>query len=79
MTDATKKIFKAPWDIFADQDEYDFHIEDCNGDTVAVVRDFDQACRILHLPELYEALEKANKTLNNNETEILLQKIRRFL
>ena len=59
MTDKTKKLFDAPWELFSDPDEEIFQIETKSGNFVAEVMMFDDAKRLVLLPELYDALVEA--------------------
>ena len=56
MTDETKKLFDAPWTVYGEQDDYSYVIQNASEDDIATVFMTDEAKRIMHLPELYDAL-----------------------
>ena len=65
MTDSTKQLFNAPWQMQYDGEGEDLWITDSNGETIVDFPDrpglHEQAKRIERLPELYEALMMAVK------------------
>lgn len=67
MTEETKKLFNAPWQVKTYDCfrlGYEYCVEASNGDTISISKDENpdaekHAKRIKHLPELYEALKEA--------------------
>jgi len=59
MTKETKKLFDAPWVLFSDPDNLVYQIESNTGSYIADAVMFEDAKRIIHLPELYDALHEA--------------------
>lgn len=56
MTEETRKLFGAPWTVYGEPDDYSYVIQNASEDDVATVFMTDEAKRITHLPELYDAL-----------------------
>lgn len=67
MTEETKKLFNAPWQVKTYDCfrlGYEYCVEASNGDTISISKDENpdaekHAKRIKHLPELYDALTEA--------------------
>lgn len=56
MQEAVKKLFDAPWTVYGEPDDYSYVIQNASEDDIATVFMTDEAKRIMHLPELYDAL-----------------------
>lgn len=60
MTEETKKLFNAPWEVQYCGESEDMWITNNKGDTVAdIPEESREGERIGHLPELYDALVEA--------------------
>lgn len=58
MTDETKKLFDAPWEVERPIIGLDYAVKNANGSTIAKTSIRDLACQFSRLPELYDALNK---------------------
>ena len=56
MNEETKKLFDAPWTVYGEPDDCSYVIQNASEDEIATVFMTDEAKRITHLPELYDAL-----------------------
>ena len=59
MTEDTKKIFNAPWNVFSSPDDEITVIENESGRVLAELDDVETANCLARLPELYDALVEA--------------------
>ena len=59
MTDETKKLFDAPWEVDRPIIGFDYAVKNANGSTIAETSIRDLAFQFARLPELYDALAEA--------------------
>ena len=59
-----QKRLKLPWKLFSNIEEYNFIIDDADGNRIAKVESIEDAKRFLHLPEMLQTIIDAVIEIN---------------